>query len=74
MISEQQIPKKGNTHAMPPTTTKTKITSNQWSLISFNINGLNLSIKRHRLTDLIQKENSFLCSVQESSKTNITSK
>ena len=32
---------------------KTKITetSSHWSLISFNINGLNSPIKRHRLTD-----------------------
>ena len=48
-------PKEGKTHTIIPPTMKTKITgtSNHWSLISLNINGLNSSIKRHRLTDWI---------------------
>ena len=40
---------------------KTKLTkgSNHWSLISLKVNGLNSLIKRHRLTDWIQKQNPF---------------
>ena len=57
MISQQQIPK-GKTHTITSPTTKTKVTGagNHWSLISLNINGLNSPIKRHRLTDWIQKK------------------
>ena len=38
---------------------KTKLTvdSNHWSFKSLNVNGLNSPIKRHRLTDWIQKQN-----------------
>ena len=43
-------------------TTKFTGGSNPWSLISLNINGPNSPIKRHRLTDWIQKQNpSFFC-------------
>ena len=46
---------------------KTKLTgdSNQWSLISLNINGLSSPIKRHRLTDWMQKQDTSLCYIQE---------
>ena len=67
MISQQQIPKQSKTQKMTSSTTETKITgdSNHCSLISPNINGLNLPIKRHRLTDWIGKQNpSFFC-IQE---------
>jgi hypothetical protein len=36
---------------IPPLTTKITGSNTHWSLVSFNINGLNYSIKRHRLTD-----------------------
>ena len=44
---------------------KIKQDSNHWSLISLNINGLNSSIKRHRLNDWIQKQNPFFFCIQE---------
>jgi exonuclease III len=44
----------------------TKITgSNSVSLISLNINGLNSSIKRHRLTDWLHKLDPTFCCIQE---------
>ena len=36
-----------------------------WSLLSLNINGLNSPIKRHRLRDWIQKQDSTFCCLQE---------
>ncbi|EGV92247.1 Retrovirus-related Pol polyprotein LINE-1, partial [Cricetulus griseus] len=36
-----------------------------WNLISLNINGLNSPIKRHRLTDWIQRWNPSFCCIQE---------
>jgi exonuclease III len=48
-------------------TLKTKIigSNNYFSLISLNINGLNSLIKRHRLTDLLQKQDPTFFSLQE---------
>ena len=55
IVSKQQIPKKGKMHKLTLPTIKTKLIkdSNHWPLISLNINGLKLPIKRHRLTDWI---------------------
>ena len=67
MISQQQIPKKGKTHKLASLTMKTNLTGNgnYRLLISLNVNGLHSTIKRHRLTDWIQKQNpSFFC-IQE---------
>ena len=36
-----------------------------YSLISLNINGLNTPIKRHRLTDWIDKQETTFCCIQE---------
>ena len=65
--SQWQIPKKVKPHKIASPPTKTEITgaSNHWSLISLNINGLNSPIKRHRLTDQIQKRNPSFCCIQE---------
>ena len=63
MISQQQIPKKRK--KSPTLKNKISRTTNHWSLISFNINGLNSPIKKHRLTDWIQKQNASFCSIQE---------
>jgi exonuclease III len=48
-------------------TLKRKITgsNNYFSLISFNINGLKSSIKRHRLTDWLHKQDPTFCCIQE---------
>ena len=39
--------------------------NNHYSLLSFNINGLNSPIKRHRLPDWIHKQDSAFCCIQE---------
>ena len=48
-------------------TLKTKIAggNNYFSLISLNINGLNSTIKRHRLTDWLHKQDAMFCCVKE---------
>ena len=35
------------------------------SIIPLNVNGLNAPIKRHRLTEWIQKEDPYICFLQE---------
>jgi exonuclease III len=46
-------------------TTKIIGSNNYFSLISFNINGLNSPIKRHRLTDWLHKQDQIFCCLQE---------
>jgi exonuclease III len=48
-------------------TLKTKITgsNNYFSLISLNINGLNSPIKRHGLTDCLNKQDPTFCCIEE---------
>jgi exonuclease III len=50
---------------MPTLTTKIIESNNYFSLISLNINGLNSPIKRHRLTDWLQKQEPTFCCLQE---------
>ena len=35
------------------------------SIITLNVNGLNVPTKRHRLAEWIQKQDSYTCSLQE---------
>jgi hypothetical protein len=46
-------------------TTKITGSNNYFSLISLNISGLNFPIKRHRLTDWLQKQDPTFCCFQE---------
>ena len=50
---------------MPTLTTKIKGSSNYFSLISLNINGLNSPIKRYRITDWLHKQDPTFCCLQE---------
>jgi hypothetical protein len=50
---------------MPTLTTKIIGRNNYFSLISLNINGLNSSIKSHRLTDWLHKQDPMFCFLQE---------
>jgi exonuclease III len=49
------------------TTLTTKIigSNNYFSLISLNINGLNSPIKRHKVTDWLNKQDPTFCCLQE---------
>ena len=44
--------------------------SNYFSLIYLNINGLNSPIKRHRLTDWLHKQDQTFCCLQENNLRN----
>ena len=64
-------PKKGETksytyhhHHHHTTTNKIMSNCNHCSLISLNINGLNTSMKRHRLKEWIQKQNPSSCYIK----------
>ena len=35
------------------------------SIITLNVNGLNVATKRHRLAEWIQKQDSYICRLQE---------
>ena len=35
------------------------------SVITLNVNGLNIPIKRHRLAECIQKQDPYICCLQE---------
>jgi exonuclease III len=50
---------------IPTLTTKVTENNKEFSLISLNINGLNSSIKRHRLTDWLHKQDPTFCCTQE---------
>jgi exonuclease III len=50
---------------MPTLTTKIIGSNNYFSLISLNINGQNSQIKKHRLTDSLQKQDTTFCCLQE---------
>jgi exonuclease III len=50
---------------MPTLTTKIIGSNSYISLISLNINGLNSPIKRHRLTDWLNKQDPTFCCLQE---------
>jgi exonuclease III len=50
---------------MPTLTTKIKGSNNDFSLISLNISGLNSPVKRHRLTDWLDKQDPTFCCLQE---------
>ena len=52
-------------HIKPPTKTNISGNNSHLSLISFNINGLNSPIKRHKLTDWIHKQDPVFCCIQE---------
>jgi hypothetical protein len=52
-----------NKSIIPPLRTKITGSNNHFSLISFNINGLNFPIKRHRLTDWIHKQDPAYCCI-----------
>ena len=56
---------KKHTNIVPSITTKITGSIYYWSLISLNINGLNFSIKRHRLRDFICKHDPAFCYMKE---------
>ena len=48
-----------------PITIKKMIKGTYISIITLNVNGLNTPTKRHRLTEGIQKQDPYICCLQE---------
>ena len=48
-----------------PQTTKKLTTGAYISIITLNVNGLNAPTKRHRLNEWIQKQDPYICCLQE---------
>jgi hypothetical protein len=48
---------------IPPLVTKITGSNNHFSLIYFNAKGINSPIKRHRLTDWINKQDKTFCCI-----------
>ena len=48
-----------------PQTIKKMAIGTYISIINLNVNGLNALTKRHRLAEWIQKQNSYMCCLQE---------
>ena len=48
-----------------PITIKKMVTVTYISIITLNMNGLNAPTKRHRLAEWIQKQDPYICSLQE---------
>ena len=61
---EIQEKKKKNLQNQPKTIKKMAI-GTYISIITWNVNGLNVSTKRHRLVEWIQKQDPYMCCLQE---------
>ena len=48
-----------------PQTTKKMAIGTYISIITLNVNGLNAPTKRHRLAEWIQKQDPYICCLQE---------
>ena len=57
--------KKENTYNNKRKTFKKMGIRTYMSIITLNVNGLNAPTKRHRLAEWIQKQDSYICCVQE---------
>ena len=53
------------TYENKPITIKKMVTGIYISIITLNVDGLNAPTKRHRLDEWIQKQDSYICCLQE---------
>ena len=56
---------KQRTYKNKPKTIKKMVIGTYISIITLNVNGLNVPTKRHRLAEWIQKQDSYICCLQE---------
>ena len=64
-FSKQETQEKKKTHQNKPKTTKKMVIGTYISIITLNVNGLNVPTKRHRLAEWIQKQDRYICCLQE---------
>ena len=61
----QETQQKEKTYNNKPKTIKEMVRGKYISLITLNVNGLNAPTKRHRLAEWIQKQDPYICCLQE---------
>ena len=61
----QETQEKKNTYNNKPKTIKKMVIGTYISIITLNVNGLNARTKRHRLAEWIQKQDPYICCLQE---------
>ena len=61
----QETQEKEKTYKNKPKTIKKMVIGTYISIITLNVNGLNAPTKRHRLAERIQKQDPYICCLQE---------
>ena len=64
-LDSQEIQKKKKDLQNQPQTIKKMAIGTHISIITLNVNGLNAPTKRHRLAEQIQKQDPYICCLQE---------
>ena len=64
-LYSQEIQQKKKDLQNQPQTIKKMTTVTNIKIITLNVNGLNAPSKRHRLTEWIQKQDPYICCLQE---------
>ena len=64
-LDSQEIQKKKKDLQNQPQTIKKMAIGTHISIITLNVNGLNAPTKRHRLTEWLQKQDPYICCLQE---------
>ena len=65
LISIQEIQEKKKIYKIKPQTIKKMAIGTYISIITLNVNGLNAPTKRQRLVEWIQKQDPYICCLQE---------
>ena len=61
----QETQEKKNAYKNKPKTIKKMVIGTYISTTTLNVNGLNVPTKRHRLAEWIQKQDMYICCLQE---------
>ena len=64
-FSRQETQEKKKTYNNKPKTITKMVIGTYISIITLNVNGLNPTTKRHRLAEWIQKQDQYICCLQE---------
>ena len=64
-LSGQEIQEKKKDQQNQPQTVKIMTIGTYVSIITLNVNGLNVPTKRHRLSEWIQQQNPYICYLQK---------
>ena len=64
-LSKWETQEKKKTYKNKPKTIKKMVIGTYISIITLDVNGLNAPAKRHRLAEWIQKQDPYICHLQE---------